>query len=59
MWLPPLPHAGGWSQAALRLTAPPGGPDAANAELKAVDGSTNPYIALSALLGIIMHGEWI
>lgn len=49
----------GWDnrEAPLRMACPDGLPDNLNAEYKAFDGSTNPYVGLTALICAGMLGE--
>jgi hypothetical protein len=44
-------------EAPLRLCCPAGGPQGTNAEYKAFDGTTNPYIGLSAVVAAGILGE--
>jgi len=44
-------------EAPLRACCPRGGQDCINAEFKAFDGSTNPYIGLAALVAAGMQGK--
>lgn len=44
-------------EAPLRVCCPRGGPQGTNAEYKAFDGATNPYIGLAALVAAGMQGE--
>lgn len=39
------------------MCCPRGGQDCTNAEFKAFDGSTNPYIGLAALVAAGMQGK--
>jgi glutamine synthetase len=43
-------------EAPLRVCCPAGGPGGVNIEVKCVDGTTNPYIGLAALLAAGMQG---
>jgi glutamine synthetase len=43
-------------EAAVRVITPRRGPDSMNVELKTVDGSANPYIALAAVIAAGMDG---